>query len=155
MWHSVATAIATRHRRPGPSAFAEPHGRPYACEGAGLVCRPAASERAHLPERRGALRERVVLVDRLFRLGLDPYPRRIGHIRVPLQEAIEHRAHDVLDELRIAVGQLDEPSLVRTLEQAVCGRGEGLLDDVDELVRLDVMPRRFLEDERRAVPLVV
>src|SRR5216117_3994057 len=75
-------------------------------------------ESTQLSERCRPLRERVVLVDGLFGLGLHPHPRGVRHLRISLQQPVQDLAHDVLDELRVAMGHLDQATLIGPLEQS-------------------------------------
>src|SRR5438034_11732245 len=74
-------------------------------------------EGAQLSERRRSLRERVVLVDGLFGLGLHPHPRGVRHLRISLQQPVQDLAYYVLDELRVPVGDLGRATLIAALQQ--------------------------------------
>src|SRR3989454_7151116 len=140
-WHSPTTAIGRRdagaHGIKASRRFSRPSRGPELAEGG------------------DPLRDRVVLVDRLLARAPDGDRHLVGQVAVPLEHAAEHLAHDVLDEPRALVRDLDELPLVGPLEHPVRGRADGGLDDVDEVVRFDVVAPRLFEGQRRPVPLVV
>src|SRR5207247_8955307 len=84
-------------------------------------------ESTQLSERRRSLRERVVLVDGLFGLGLHPHPRGVRHLRISLQQPVQDLAYDVRDELRVSLGHLDQATLIGPRQQLARRGGERLL----------------------------
>src|SRR5207249_12119397 len=61
-------------------------------------------ESTQLSERCRPLRERAVLVDGLFGLGLHSHPRGGRRPRISLQPPVQYLAPEVLAELRVASG---------------------------------------------------
>ena len=94
----------------------------------------------------------VVVVDRLevalAREHEVPVPER--GIRV--EEGFERDTHRVLDEARPPMGVLDDEQLVGALEKLVHRRAHRLLDDPDELLRVQLLRRA---DEQRPAPALV
>ena len=115
--------------------------------------RGAAELGAELADRAPALRDHVVVVDRLE----VPLTREhevavveAGHRR---EQLLERDADGVLDEARMPMRLLDDVQLVGPLQELVDRRAHRPLDDASEILGVEVL--RGTDEERPAAALVV
>jgi len=106
----------------------------------------------HLADRARPLGEHVVPVDRLEVHLLREEEVGVGKVGVAVDRPLEREPHGVFDEARLQVRVLDDEQLVGALQQLVDGRAHRVLDDLDEVLRIDL---RLGADEQRSLAALV